>query len=233
MIDQYEYDNTIYEIKNYHNNDSAFFKTYQKCAISDLLKKGMIWEPHLHKIFDQYVTKDSVVIEGGCHVGAHAIKLAKICRTIYCFEPFIYSYYLLNHNLCINNISNCIVSQYGLSNEAKLQYYDWVTHGNPGGAALAHDGSMKTSFCGQLITIDSLNLEKIDFIKLDIENYEILAILGGFNLIKKYKPVIVLESWKNHKGEIDYEYTKNVFQILLDIGYKIKQIKGPDFLFLP
>ena len=85
-----------------------------------------------------------------------------------------------------------------------------------------------------LTTIDNLEVEKLDFIKLDVEGYESLVINGALNTIKKYKPIITLECWSSHKGTYCIEYTKNLFNNLLNLGYEIVQInKGPDFLFLP
>ena len=85
----------------------------------------------------------------------------------------------------------------------------------------------------ELITIDSLNLDKLDFIKLDIEGYEKLAILDGMETIKKFKPVITLEVWCNHYGGVDMNFTKTNFKDLIDIGYNVINIGGPDFLFIP
>ena len=60
-------------LNNYHNNVSSKFYTYSpgKCCISDTLRGNNIWEPFLHEVFEKYITKDSIVIEGGCHIGAH------------------------------------------------------------------------------------------------------------------------------------------------------------------
>ena len=77
------------------------------------------------------------------------------------------------------------------------------------------------------------NLDKFDFIKLDIEGYEPKAINGALDSIKKYRPVITLECWSNHYGGVDYEYTKNTFKMLINIGYSLSQIENSDWLFLP
>ena len=78
-----------------------------------------------------------------------------------------------------------------------------------------------------------INLDKLDFIKLDIEGYEPLAISGGIQTIKKYKPVIALEFWADHSSNVDINFTKNNFKELIDIGYDVIHILGPDFLFIP
>ena len=66
-----------------------------------------------------------------------------------------------------------------------------------------------------------------------MEGYESLAIAGGFNTIKKCKPVIVMEVWKNHFGGVDINYTQDLFKNLIDIGYELRHLSGPDFIFLP
>ena len=76
-------------VENYHNGEPAFFKTYEPgtCPISDTLRSGVVWEEHLHNIFEKYVTKDSVVVEGGCHIGSHTVKLAQMAKTVHAFAP--------------------------------------------------------------------------------------------------------------------------------------------------
>ncbi len=78
-----------------------------------------------------------------------------------------------------------------------------------------------------------LKLDRLDFIKLDIEGYEQFAILGGLETIKKFKPVITLESWLNHKGQININETKKRYLNLIDLGYEFHHIWGADFLFIP
>ena len=84
-------------------------------------------------------------------------------------------------------------------------------------------------------TIDEImkNYSSCDYIKIDTEGSELLCVDGAVETIKKYKPIITLESWKDHYGSVDINYTKELFKNLLDIGYDIEHIIGPDFLFVP
>jgi hypothetical protein len=45
----------------------------------------------------------------------------------------------------------------------------------------------------EAITIDSMNLPRLDFLKLDIEGFELNAIRGAKETIKKYKPYLWVE----------------------------------------
>jgi len=230
MIDKYEYLDDILEFKDYSNEGTVFFKLYKNCCICKTLKNNKIWEPHLHKIFEKYVTKNSVVLEAGCHIGTHSIKLAKICRELHCFEPLSYSFNLLKYNIELNKLHNVKIYNEGLSDKQEQKNYISITDGNPGGAVIAKNDEGKEFKC-ELTTIDSLNLKKIDFIKLDVEGYETLAIKGGINTIKKFKPIITIENWKDNAGSVDIEYTKEQFIDLLRLGYKLSHVGGPDFLF--
>jgi len=44
-----------------------------------------------------------------------------------------------------------------------------------------------------MITIDELNLDGCDFIKIDVEGFEWGVLLGAIETIKKYKPIIFYE----------------------------------------
>jgi hypothetical protein len=61
-----------------------------------------------------------------------------------------------------------------------------------GGLALGKDGEQV-----EMITIDSLHLDKVDYIKMDVEGFEPLVMLGGMQTILRDLPVILFE--KNHK----------------------------------
>ena len=64
-------------------------------------------------------------------------------------------------------------------------------------------------------TIDSFNFENVTFIKYDIEGYELKAVKGSEQTIKKYNPVIVVEQ---NKGNLDS------VNLLKSWGYELQGI---------
>jgi FkbM family methyltransferase len=233
-----------YMVDNYHYTKGIKFLTYpsDKCIISELISKNQVWESHMHKIFEKYINNESIVLEGGCHIGTHTLKLGLLGKQVLSFEPMIKSNIILRENLKINNITNVTVYNEGLSNKTDVAYFEWIGHNNPGGSGLTnnpmgkpnYEKNIKTSnYPVNLITIDSLQLDKLDFIKLDVEGYEINVIEGALDTIKKCNPIITMEVWENFNGKYSLQHAKNTFKILLDNGYTIHHIQGPDFLFLP
>jgi FkbM family methyltransferase len=49
-----------------------------------------------------------------------------------------------------------------------------------------------------VVTLDSLNLGAIDFLKIDIEGYEYEALVGGEQTIRSARPVIIVEQKPGH-----------------------------------
>lgn len=240
---KYEIEPNEYEVKNYNGNNSAFFNLYRHDFISLEIKNNKIWEPHLHKIFEKYVNKESIVLEGGCHIGTHSVKLSMLSKKLYCFEPLKESNELLKKNILKNNCTNTEIFNDALSDVEGISNFAWMPFYNLGASGLDDNpmgvpaGDILTNdnekYPIKTVTIDSLNLNKLDFIKLDVEGYEPRVINGGINTIKKYKPIITLECWSNHFGQTDLNHTKEQFKILLDLNYSIEQIGISDWLFLP
>ena len=80
-----------------------------------------------------------------------------------------------------------------------------------------------------MLTIDSFCVDNCDFIQLDIEGYEHLALLGAEKTIKKTYPVITLEL----KGlGSRYGYTdEDTINLLQDWGYEIVGRVNRDVIF--
>jgi FkbM family methyltransferase len=237
----------VCKVTNYHKETDAFFKVFDDCIISEELRHNRIWEAHLHSIFDKYITPDSTVVEVGCHIGSHSVKLSKLCKFLYCFEPMPTSNALLLKNLNLNSCKNVKVFLEGLSKTKSKTFFQYSMIGNIGASSLAENplssgvdnpSLLKNSIQSSkdievnLITLDSLCLESLDFMKIDVEGYEPYVLEGANKSIKKFMPIIVLESYTSFLGTIDFEFTKNKFQSLIQLGYKMQHIEGPDYLFI-
>ena len=64
-----------------------------------------------------------------------------------------------------------------------------------------------------MIAIDSLNLERLDFIKIDIEGMEVDALRGAESSLRKFKPQMLVEKIKSNEVQI--------LEILDKLEYKV------------
>ena len=243
MIDKFKIDPKIYEVKTFYGNESAYFKTYDNCFISNEVKKGMIWEPNIQEVFERYIKKDWVVIDGGAHIGIHTVKMSKLADKVYAFEPMVSSFELLIENMFLNGCTNGSLDHRGLSSNREITTWDWMSDDNPGssglkGNSIGHHFESKwypteeEQYDVELTSIDDLNLDRVDFIKLDLEGYERKAIDGCKETIRRFKPMLLIESWKDHHGTVDIDYTREQYKDLIEEhGYKMIQVGIADYLF--
>lgn len=80
---------------------------------------------------------------------------------------------------------------------------------------LAHHNGVGDRFQVSIITIDSLDLDNLAFIKIDVEGYEEEVLKGGWNSIKIFRPYILIEL----EESIKLGCRKTIVNMLESLGY--------------
>ena len=160
-----------------------------------------------------------VAIDCGANVGVHTIEWAQVMHgwgKVIAFEAQERIYYALAGNIAMNNCFNAkailaaIGSKEGEILVPKPDYFAPASFGS-----LEIRQRPDTEFIGQVIdykaencstikmmAIDELGLERLDFIKIDIEGMEIEALTGAQKSISKYKPQLMIEKIKSDENEL-------------------------------
>ena len=81
------------------------------------------------------------------------------------------------------------------------------------------------------IVVDNLNLPGCDLIQLDVEGYELNALLGAVETIKKYKPVLCIEFCEKWLNRYNNSLEK-VLDLVHSLGYKLVDEYGVDKIFI-
>ncbi len=124
------------------------------------------------------------VVQAGGNVGAVPIMLAEHFARVLTFEPEPRNWACLVENVKAPNVE---ARQCGLSDVEGFAAIEFA-NGNAGAHQLALGAGD-----AQTTTIDALGLADCDFIQLDIEGMEALAIFGATETIARCSPVICLE----------------------------------------
>lgn len=94
----------------------------------------------------------------------------------------------------------------------------------------------------QVIQLDSLELDALDYLSLDIEGAEPLALEGARGHIERFRPIIVVEQWRKvrkdgsrHPGHEANNYSSNTTatQWLVANGYRQIDRITQDSVFVP
>lgn len=167
-----------------------------------------------HNLLDE----SDVVIDGGANQGIYSCLISKnIGETgqVISIEPLETPLKMLTENIKINNFKNIKIVKCGLSNKnifGKI-YYNRNEFGQatilPNPTNLTNDTEYQLI---KLQTIDTLvkrlKLNKINFIKLDLQNAELIALEGAVKTIKNFKPGFYLECNQKKFNEIKNKLNK-------------------------
>lgn len=85
------------------------------------------------------------------------------------------------------------------------------------GSGVGREGTMRTMI--EKVRLDDLNIVP-DVIKMDVEDHEYEALLGGINLLAKAKPYIVVENWLSPSSPMR---TLRALRLLEHENYKLFQ----------
>ena len=136
------------------------------------------------------VSNFDVAIDVGAHVGTWSVDLARYFKHVICFEPIFEHRECLEQNMSIFKPDRYIIQPYALGDEdSKTIYLNYMSEGNSGTASIDTEGKYEA----QLFTLDYFNYSKIDYLKVDIEGFELQFLKGATETIKRTKPVINIE----------------------------------------
>ena len=153
-----------------------------------------------------------VAIDCGANIGVHTIEWAAAMTgwgSVLAIEAQERIFYALAGNIAINNCFNAFALHAAVSSEPGT-----MTIPNPNYLVPSSFGSLElresagNEFIGQRIdytantvvirklTLDEINLPRVDFIKIDIEGMEVEALEGARQTIDKSLPILLLERIK-------------------------------------
>ena len=168
--------------------------------------------------------KGQCVLDVGCHKGEYLFFMRKKVGPtgkVYAFEPQSALYKYLLKVKILFKWDNVVVEQIAVSNTKGL-----ATLFVPGATfdATLQQSVLKSNFIfSEQVPTETLDsyceARKIapEFVKIDVEGNELNVLNGGVEVLKKYKPRILIEIEARHVGE---EKAKETFEFLMQLGYE-------------
>ena len=146
----------------------------------------------------KHAKKDWVSLDIGANIGYFSLLLAKLSPNgeVHSFEPGKLDYSLLNINSAINNFGNIHLNNFALSNENGSSKF--IITEDSGFSSFKDTARVKIKETTTVKTmklddyVSEKNIDKIDFIKMDIEGAEKMVLEGAENTLKTIKPKIIL-----------------------------------------
>lgn len=186
------------------------------------------YEQETNAILKKYVRDTDIVVEAGANIGSESVLLSRYAAHghVYCFEPNPYSFERLEINIRINELKNVSAFETALGEkDDSIRFHIYPkSFYNSGMSSKYMDTQDTREITVKQSTLDTFvqdqDLERVDFIKMDIQGAEMDLILGAAETIRKFRPKIFTEACE------PYNDTKKLFEKLSSMGYRVSLISG-------
>lgn len=184
-----------------------------------------------------------IAIDCGANIGVHTVEWASAMTgwgSVVAIEAQERIYYALAGNIAINNCFNALAMHAAVSSESGtllIPNPDYFTPSSFGSLELQQRPS--NEFIGQEInytdntvlvrktSLDELNLPRVDFIKIDIEGMEMEALAGAKNIIRNFRPILLIEKIKTDAAQLEQWLVENGYRIMV-LGINVLAIHHSD-----
>jgi FkbM family methyltransferase len=167
-----------------------------------------------------------VVLDVGANLGFFSFYAAKKIGEkgkVYAFEPIPDVLQVLQNSIPYNGSAktSIVPCPYAIGEKNAEVMFNFSPTNFGGASVYAKAGSSSRDIAVQQVTIDSFanerNLQKVDFIKMDIEGMERNALRGATEILKKYKPRLAICTY--HRPDDPVEIRKIISEARPDYQF--------------
>ena len=160
------------------------------------------YEPETISFIENVVSKDNVTIDIGANVGYISLVLADLVGKngkVYSFEAEPNNYEVLGMNKNLNDYNQIIAYNKAISEKTGVLKLYYSKDNNQGGHSTIF---MEEYLTKNYVEIEALNLDlfadneklkNINLIKIDVEGAEMEVLKGFPNIMKNFKPLLIVE----------------------------------------
>jgi FkbM family methyltransferase len=197
-----DFNSTQLEIDNFPHELSI--QTHGKSdLVSNMILKDKLWEAYETQLMIKHLKLGNNVLDIGGNIGYYTLIASKLIGEqgkVFTFEPEPQNFRLLKENIKRNNIANATLYSLGLGNKKEsIQFYT-CSENRGDHRAFNNDNNRQETVINIISGDEVIKGQKIDFIKIDTQGFE-LAILEGLrntinnNINNKNHLKMIVEFW--------------------------------------
>lgn len=173
------------------------------------------YEPHLWRALLPHITEFTTAIDAGAHVGFYTAKMVPLFRNVWAFEPAPANYACL-----IRNVPEAKAIRVALGNEqGKLRMR--LPNVKNSGSWEAGEGDL----IAPVMRLNDYPIPgPVGLLKIDVQGMEVDVLKGGEAMIRRDKPVIVVEV--KLRGETNHD----IAVLLREWGAEVLEDLGTDIV---
>lgn len=192
----------------------------------DLSDRGIHRDLYLHGIREPQATRylqgilqpGWTVVDIGANIGYYALQEARVVQVVIAIEPSPDNYRALVNNVRLNDYKNVLTYRLAVGDKEGVV-----------GLALSHACNWNSiAEVGGDIDVMVTTLDRfvdggrVDFVRMDVEGYEMKVLRGMEDILRKYRPRMFLEVHRDKL--VDYGNSqREVMEYLAGFGYSIEK----------
>ena len=214
-----------------------------KYAYRDVIKKEIvkntIFDEEVFELSKKFVKPNTAVLDIGANYGQMSILYSKLFSdtVVYSFEASIFIFNILKKNIELNS-KNIKIFNYVVSDKSGEEYLvlpDIKKYRAYGAVDVEFSNNREKTYEKKTLIkrIDDVEFEKkISLIKIDIEGYDLKALKGSIDTIRKHQPVIIFEYNPEHEEKMKYKLN-DFITFFIDLDYVFLTSVKNNYLVAP
>ena len=179
------------------------------------------------KFVKDNVTNGNVFIDIGANIGLYSLTASQSVKKsgkVIAFEPFLNNYKLFKNNIAFNGFTNIIVENQAISDSNKQITLFYNTKDDNLGMASSYLSEYTHSEMINAISLDQYvadhKIAAVDFVKIDIEGGEYIALIGMKNILSNCNPILLIEMDEGILSSTPYR-KEDIIGYLNGFGYEM------------
>jgi FkbM family methyltransferase len=201
------------------------------------------FEPRTLREYARLVSTGDTVLDIGANIGAHTLPLAQLVGTngrIAAFEPTDYAFAKLQRNLELNPLLQSRIIAVQALLVAKAEQLkpagipsSWSLEAPRTGESIhpVHKGTYNSLNKAAAIQLDQwveeMKLDRLDFIKIDVDGFEVDVLEGAQQTLQRYRPRIMMEFAPYVFAERGRSFAE-LISLLLQAQYQARRVDGKE-----
>ena len=197
------------------------------------------WEPHVVAVLERIIQPDFVCLDVGANIGAITLPMAHLASSghVYAFEASPTAYELLQRNIAGNGLKNATAVNAAITDHSGDKAEIFWSDQALGCAHMADQAGHRTGTREEVRTLAlddyGFRLDRVDFIKMDVEGGEAAALAGCRRLLKEYRPPMIIEYNPAPMEAYNSKPRRELYDVLTALYPRIEIITFPHGILDP
>lgn len=187
-------------------------------------------EDDLYNFIKKHINDTSVFFDIGANSGYFSLLASQISKNgfVHAFEPVPKAYRNFNNTIKLNHIKNIKLNNVCIGTKKGVVTFYVASHSDLSSLKVTAFQMKNRRIRCKMITLTdyckNTILTKIDIMKIDTEGAERDILLNSKEILKKFKPILIVE-FSNKTAEAFGYHPNDIYDFLTTLGYTIYNYK--------